>query len=195
MIDCIKPKKIKSLLAYRDCLDSLEANCNLRSGRIPLTFQTSASVRAWEVLCVYNWPALWRPIWAEVQCPIPMLAKHATILRGEMHWLSYKFLSTHPFRFQIYQFWNPPPLYAFFQRDAVICPYKYHQLCKSDRMQLVAYPELQFLAELKRAMYNIQCNAMWAENNMQCAWARGWSPWLSKLSRKNVQWAQVWSIE
>ena len=50
MIDCIKPKKIKSLLAYRDCLDSLEANCNLRSGRIPLTFQTSASVRAWEVL-------------------------------------------------------------------------------------------------------------------------------------------------
>ena len=46
MIDCIKPEKAKSLLAYRDCLDSLEANCNLRSGRIPLTFQTSASVRA-----------------------------------------------------------------------------------------------------------------------------------------------------
>ena len=46
MIDCIKPKKIKSLLAYRDCLDSLEANCNLRSGRIPLTFPTSASVHA-----------------------------------------------------------------------------------------------------------------------------------------------------
>ena len=56
--------------------------------------------------------------------------------------------------------WKPPPLYEFFQKDEIICPYKYYQLGKSDRMQLVAYPELQFLAELKRAMYNIQCNAM-----------------------------------
>ena len=46
MIDCIKPKTTKSLLAYRDCFVSLEANCDLRSGRIPLTFPTSASVRA-----------------------------------------------------------------------------------------------------------------------------------------------------
>ena len=58
-------------------------------------------------------------------------------------------------------------------------------------MQWVAYPELQFLAELKRAMYNIY--AMQCELKIICNVHEhvAKSSWLSKLSRENVQWAQV----
>ena len=158
----------------------------------PLHFQQVLVCTREEVLCVHNWPALWRPSGQKSSVPHQCWQSTRLVLRVECidylinfsqknTLLDFKFINFETLN--IWK-WNPPPLfYAFFQRDAVICPCKYYQLCKSDRMQLVAYPELQFLAELKRAMYNIQCNAMWAENNMQCAWARGKSSWLCKLSK------------
>ena len=46
---------------------------------------------------------------------------------------------------------NPPPstFMHFFQRDAIIRPCNYYQLSKSDWMQLVVCPELQFFVKLK----------------------------------------------
>ena len=140
----------------------------------PLHFKQVLVCARERCLCLQLASAL-APSRAKVQCPIPMWAKHATILRGEMHWLSYKFLDFKFINFETLNLWmwNPPP-----------CPYKYYQLSKSEKMQLVAYPELQFLAELKRAMYNIQCNAMWAETNMQCALSTWLEPLVEQIEQK-----------
>ena len=75
MINCVKPEEAKSLLVFRTCFDSSEVDYNQRSGRIPLSFRTSAVCARDEVLCVYSWPVLWRTTCAEVQWPIPNVGK------------------------------------------------------------------------------------------------------------------------
>ena len=141
--------------------------------------------------CVYNWPALWRP--AGQKSSVPYQCGQSTRLFLGVKCIDYLINFSQntllDFNLSILKLWifecgTPPPLYEFFQKDEIICPYKYFQLDKSDRMQLVACPELQFLAELKRAMYNIQCNAMWAETNMQCALSTWLEPLVEQIEQK-----------
>ena len=135
------------------------------------------------------------------------------------------FFSKTPFRFKIHQFWNskplnvkpPPPLHAFFQTDAIICPINITNFANANltgyngRLTLsfkfsLSWKEQCTISNAMQCELKIICNvhehvarvpgwANWAEKCAMCTiWSIEYYASWSKLSRY-VQCAQIWSIE
>ena len=199
MIDCTKPEKARSLLAFRDCLDCSEANCNLRSGRIPLTFRTSASVRAWRsALCLQlastlapnmgRSPVAHTKCWQSTRLALRVGCINYLINFSQKHPLDSKFINFETLN--IWK-WNPPPLFKHF----------------SNQMQLSARINITNCANLTECngwlALSFNFSLSWKEqctisNAMQCelkricnvhehvARASGWANWAEKCAMSTI---------